>query len=311
VCGRRFTHLYQRHYLESTNALPSLSALLSYLKTQTASIFTQIKARGAVHPLSGLPSTETLATLPTALSTLSTRKVDVGTSDIDDGEHLLPMICDATVDIEVIKDSKRDWVMNNYNNTILDVFPKAKEIELWVKEMIGYTLFTNTREKTIQVQKIHLPYLEKIENSGAGYQRNWNGLIRGSSTLTEILMPSLSYINHITADNSARFIGNCANLEKVLFGTLTYLSTNNVIIIDCPKLLHLEFGEGTSCNLPFGKWSPTLTDTNLTTFRTNFQTYILNRLSTSVTGRTLTVSASVFAAVSDLEVPAGWTLVSA
>jgi len=183
VCGRRFTHLYQRHYLESTTALPSLSALLTYLKTQTASIFTQIKARGAVHPLSGLPSTETLATIPTALATLSTRKVDVGTTtQIDDGVSLVRLLCDSTEAAKVtnLVDTNSEWT---YNRSYLTLFPNATKIN------IGCTQCTTT-------------------------------LLADNQIITEVILPNLERVETVTSVTP--FIKNCTNITKVRLDNLTY-----------------------------------------------------------------------------------------
>jgi len=288
VCGKRFTHLYQRHYLESDATLPSLSALLLSLRTMVAGLFTQIKARGSVHPLSGLPETETLATLPTALATLNSRKVDVGTStQVDDGVSLVRLLCDSTEAAKVTElvDTNSGWSLTNRIN-----FDLAQVLEIHCSAVTMSTKFSS------DLTKLRILKINDIKSFGGW---TYDALISSCPNLEEVYAQGL---NHRENGSLMTFISGCAKLNKLVFGTIDtswdYQGYGS-LVSNCPLLIHLEFGENTNGLLDLRNWSPTLDDTNRATFLQNFRQYIFLRLAdrTATTALTLTLSSAVYTAL--------------
>jgi hypothetical protein len=90
---------------------------------------------------------------------------------------------------------------------------------------------------------------------------------------------------------------------------------NDAIFYNCPKLVHLEIGQGTAVSLRLTGWSPTTAlSERLPEFLSNFKTYIAQRLTDKGSGLTLTLSQAVRDAIQqDPEIVSiitskGWTI---
>jgi hypothetical protein len=94
---------------------------------------------------------------------------------------------------------------------------------------------------------------------------------------------------------------SCNALKTFKFGTLTRyspLSFNSYY--NCPNLIRLEVGQGTSCSLDFSSWNPSAETIADAYFLPNFRTYIALRLATFASnGPTLTLSQAVYDAIKD------------
>ena len=156
--------------------------------------------------------------------------------------------------------------------------------------------YAGTNATILGFTKIPVVDLGKLKTVRVGA---YQSLIRGGE-IREIYARALTsttsnYNGH--GIYSAGFIGNSMpNLEKVVLGTLTgtgYITCNSADALVAPNLLHVEFGEGTSCSINLGTWSPTLDSSNLQQFLENFRDYIALRLTDNGSGLTLTLSQAV------------------
>ena len=141
--------------------------------------------------------------------------------------------------------------------------------------------------------------------------------------LEEIILPNLQYCNHYGIETKGGGLANkCPNLRKVVVGDLSDTtitqyggsSGNGLGFVDCPNLIHLEIGQGTSVSLDMRWWTPTtaLAD-NLPLFLSNFRQYIADRLSDNGSGKTLTLSQEVRDAIHSAGIDTiitnkGWTI---
>lgn len=105
-------------------------------------------------PVRPLPTTQDLAHLQEAVELLDTRKVDVGTMDIDDGRSLMALFGDSTYRnrITEITDSNHDWIWNAPNQFfkyILQALPNLAKVTMNCKNITSvlfYELYQQTRE---------------------------------------------------------------------------------------------------------------------------------------------------------------------
>jgi hypothetical protein len=159
--------------------------------------------------------------------------------------------------------------------------------------------YAGTNATILGFTKIPVVDLGKLKTVRVGA---YQSLIRGGEVreiYARALTSTTSNYNGYSA-YSAGFIGNSMpNLEKVVLGTLTgigYITCNSADALDAPNLLHVEFGEGTSCSINLDTWSPTITDDNKEQFLSNFKEFIAKRLQGGYAigqGPTLTLSKAV------------------
>lgn len=128
-------------------------------------------------------------------------------------------------------------------------------------------------------------------------EANNGGCISGSyPALEELILPDCE---RIVGYSPSLGSSNYVNLRKIQFGTIHSLAGYFTLQPNV-NLIHFEFGEGTDCSLPLSSWSPTLDDSNLEQFLSNFRTYIALRLATfDSNGPTLTISQAVYDAIKD------------
>ena len=129
-----------------------------------------------------------------------------------------------------------------------------------------------------------LPKLHTIDGEGIRFLSN-------CKDLEEIYLERAQRIGNSGSDTPNIFCDLPA-LKKVVFGqfpNITYrnggggsysqipLATNG-IFKDSPNLLHLEIGEDTAISMYLNYWSPTLNESNMSLFLSNFREYIAERL---------------------------------
>ena len=120
-------------------------------------------------------------------------------------------------------------------------------------------------------------------------------------------MPSL--VSWDGANHTTIGMCDCADLWRVVLGKWNSSNTAYTLL-NCPKVIDLEFAAGVAANLNFPSWNPSyvlsdnptgndlVTDegisTNLDQFLQNFKEHIALRLTDQGSGKTLTLSQAVF-----------------
>ena len=276
----------------------------------------------------GIPSRlDQLSALPSAPLLVADRKI--GGADAPDGISLVRAISAGV--ITELTDNTEPWA---YTAAFpWASFPNLTKATLNCKTAIG-TVCSHTT-----LPELNLPYLESLSGDYAvligvantGLTRlylpefkaqynwaRWGKLAVGCTALKEFIAPKFEYWGGENQTNNYN-ISNCPVLEKVVFGKIIDSRASYYYFYNCPKLLHLEFGEGTAVNLDLRLWNPSYVlsdnptgtdlieegstaENNLQQFLQNFHDYIAERLATfpeGTTDKTLTLSAAVYSAIWD------------
>lgn len=181
-------------------------------------------------------------------------------------------------------------------------------------------------------------YAPKLKAIYSGQSKNLSGLTKcewidmpemtsmwnGYDSITMSNCPVLKWINipkFDTMQNVTQQAYMCNNpeLERVVMGKFVQFqireNRNDAIFYNCPKLVHLEIGQGTAVSLRLTGWSPTTAlSERLPEFLSNFKAYIANRLTDNGSGLTLTLSQAVRDAIQqdpdivNIITSKGWTI---
>lgn len=312
------------------------------------------------NPEYGIPSLlSSLTDLPDAPALLADRKIS-GVPEAVDGISLVQLICsEASSEIKELTDSTINWLPNNYPFTdkLASLFANLSAVTINCKEIttspygfksIGTTLYQAYPNYSIiygeGVERIYTAYtinkkdtdtfvLPKVKTI-APFKATADGKIDGNigtpvlSRAKNIIAPELEEwclgtynACGIQGDELRKFYAPKLKGISRLFG-----DNANGFVDACPKLIHLEVGEGfvgwygwesyvtprQLSGINFKKWVATMalrTDTdaedyvdlredmtlenNLQQFLSNFKTYIAERLTDQGTGLTLTLSQEV------------------
>ena len=254
--------------------------------------------------------------IPHAVAALRERKIS-GVPDAPDGVSFPRLLCDSTIPpITELIDDNIGWdYADGTCNTMLTLFPNATNLVLGCKTIKGNGKMISNKSS---LQRVEFPHLESYGKPTADLK---NGIIYNCPNVTELLMPSLSYVSHYSRNEGSAewaMVGNMANLQKVVLGTLKTFAGDwtgyRNFFIDCPKLINLEIGQGSSASMNLHYWNPTtaLAD-NLSLFLSNFRLYIADRLSDNGSGKTLTLSQEVRDAIHSAGIDTiitnkGWTI---
>ena len=291
------------------------------------------------------------ANIPAALTALRDRHIADGltltlsdgtTTQAPDGINLAQLLCTTLADtITELKDDNVGWTMSKSLPNLFNL----KHLVLNCKE-INFTYQGNETPMIYGAEVTELPYIERITRTvpnhsiiiggdntrvismpNLKYAQLLNntdcGALRGAN-LEEILMPS---IEEIPAEAQYSLCTPSPKLRKVVFGKMKsfpqirFLRRQITGADDtCPELVHIEFGEGTACNIDLRNWlagwttTPTALSERLPEFLSNFKTYIAHRLTDKGSGLTLTLSPAVRDAIQqDPEIVSiitskGWTI---
>ena len=250
----------------------------------------------------GIPSRlSSLTDLPSAPLLVADRKIS-GT-DAPDGISLVRAISAGV--ITELTDNTEPWAYTA-------AFPWAS-----FPNLTKATLNCNTAIGTVcshtTLPELNLPYLESlsgdyatligVENTGltrlylpefkAQYNwARWGKLAVGCTALKEFIAPKFEYWGGENSTNNYN-ISKCPVLEKVVFGKIIDSRASYYYFYNCPKLRHLEFGEGTAVSLNLGSWVPDSETLAHQDFLPNFRTYIALRLADNGSGLTITLSQAV------------------
>ena len=129
--------------------------------------------------------------------------------------------------------------------------------------------------------------------------------IKNNTHLKELIIPNCTYLATSVSDGTATnyyCIYNCTALEKVVTGIKGYNNANigRSTFVGCPKIRHLELGEGVDKSINLSGWNPDSETLAHQDFLPNFRTYIALRLATFASnGPTLTLSQAVYDAIKD------------
>ena len=286
------------------------------------------------------------ANIPTAVSQLLARKIS-GVPEAPDGISLVQLLTstEANDSVTELVDDNRGWVMTT-RFSAKTYFPNCEKVELCCEDIDvtfdynGGTVFGSDVEYhlpdlkvihpetinvgfghgvfdcAVQTHDIYMPELERIE-SGSNF-----AIIRGfnAPNNTEpfsLYAPKLSSLGS-GVSILRRYNACTTGVERIILGTIITALTFNAKYggyMDCPNLVHLEFGQGTKASLNLAGWSPTTAlSERLPEFLSNFKTYIAERLTDKGSGLTLTLSPAVRDAIQqDPEIVSiitskGWTI---
>ena len=289
-------------------------------------------------------------TIPAAVSALRERKIS-GVPEAPDGVSLPRLLCDSTIPpITELIDDNIGWVMTKSlttsatkvtlncvaatanvvrnNNTI-------EELHIPYLESVPTANGSYLFDKLTALKYFYAPKLKKLSS---GQSNNLSGLTNckyidmpeltdmwnGYDSKTMSNCPVLKWINipkFDTMQNVTKqsYICNNPELERVVMGKFVLFkirdNRDDAIFYNCPKLVHLEIGQGTAVSLRLTGWNPTnALSERLPEFLSNFKTYIAQRLTDNGSGKTLTLSQEVRDAIQqDPEIVSiitskGWTI---
>ena len=293
--------------------------------------------------------------IPAAVSALLERKIS-GVPELPDGLSFARIFCDSTIPpITELIDDNIGWVMTKAlpslpnlerlelgckENTVaialnlgikslkLDQLEVANNIIAY--GIIGEDIMTfpklrfssgeanGNSNAVISMSECRILYFPELQEYTKIGNNAW---LKNMPMLEELYMPKLSNLCTKQYGLWGNHIADCEKLWKVIYGKATHTDMNtsyaSLISGSCPNLIHLEFGEGTSCRIGLSGWNPTsvLSDSaKLPEFLSNFKTYIAERLSEQGSGLTLTLSQAVRDAIQqDPEIVSiitskGWTI---
>ena len=313
--------------------------------------------------------------IPAAVSALRERKIG-GVPDAPDGVSLPHLLCDSSIadTITELKDDNEGWVANKsfFTDKLASLFANLSTVTINCKEIT-----TNPYEVDYWGDQLYpnysIIYGEGVERIYTGYAINKKytdtfvlpkvkTIVPFKTTIsgyTNVSTPVLSRAKNILAPELEEWCLGTYNacgiqgdeLRKFYAPKLKGISRlygdeANGFVDACPKLIHLEVGEGfvgwygwegysTSRQLSsvnFKKWEATMalrTDTdaddyvdlredmslsnNLEQFLSNFKAYIANRLTDKGSGKTLTLSQEVRDAIHSAGIDTiitnkGWTI---
>ena len=270
---------------------------------------------------------------------------------LPDGVSLARLLCDSSLQPTELIDDNVGWVMDKTLTTsatkvtlncvratanVIKDNSTIEELNIHYLESVptanGSYLFNNLKA----LKYFYAPNLKQLSS---GQSNNLSGLTNckfidmpeltdmwnGYNCYQMCNNPVLEYINipkFDTAQNITQQAYMCNNpeLKRVVMGKLKQLqirdNRNDAIFYNCPKLIHLEIGEGTAISLRLSAWSPTLYS-SLSLFLDNFLHFIAERVAEG--NYTLTLSAAVYAALEEQEGQTilallntkGWTVASA
>ena len=196
-----------------------------------------------------------------------------------------------------------------------------------VKNIIG-TVYGATFFRSIKLQEeFDIPELESVALGKSGwlfflcdisgmkkvllpklYEARADGLrfLSGCPDLEDIYIGPLRIILN-SGGKDGNIFCNLPKLKKAVFENFPYIryrfgaggasyspipDASNGIFKDSPDLIYLDLGYADN-NVYLNYWSPTLDDSNLQQFLSNFKTYIADRLTDKGTGLTITLSQEV------------------
>lgn len=267
---------------------------------------------------------------------------------LPDGLSLAQLLCGSDVSDTVteLHDSNKGWTMTK-RFSAKTYFPNCEKMELGCEDIDvtfdynGGTIFGSDAEYhlpnlkvihpetisvgfghgvfdcAVQTHDIYMPELERIE-SGSRF-----AIIRGGISAPNNTEPFSLYAPKLSSFGSdvsilRRYNACTTGVERIILGTIITALTFNANYggyMDCPNLVHLEFGQGTKASLNLAGWSPTTAlSERLPEFLSNFKTYIAHRLTDKGSGLTLTLSQAVRDAIQqDPEIvniitSKGWTI---
>ena len=289
------------------------------------------------------------ANIPTAVSALRERKIG-GVPELPDGVSFARIFCDSTIPpITELIDDNIGWVMTKSlttsatkvtlncvaatanvvrnNNTI-------EELHIPYLESVPTANGSYLFDKLTALKYFYAPKLKKLSS---GQSDNLSGLTNckyidmpeltdmwnGYNSKTMSNCPVLKWINipkFDTMQNVTKqsYICNNPELERVVMGKFVLFqirdNRDDAIFYNCPKLVHLEIGQGTEVSLRLTGWNPTTAlSERLPEFLLNFRLYIADRLSDNGSGKTLTLSQEVRDAIHSAGIDTiitnkGWTI---
>ena len=256
-----------------------------------------------------------LTDIPDAPALLADRKIG-GVPEAPDGMSLVNLLTtDARLLVTELQDDNRGGALTS--NAIFYLFPNVTKASIggssYSEESGGYNGYIQSNNTLKEVYFLGLKSIRLMPND--------NGLIYSCDNLEIVECENLSNIVSGYV-NTAMFWGNQPKLWKLKLGKITGSQ-----VIFCgnsgagirPKLIHLEFGEGTNVSLSSLQYwnpsyilsdNPTGTDlieegstatNNLQQFLLNFREFIAERLTDKGTGLTLTLSQEVRNAIHTAE----------
>ena len=231
-----------------------------------------------------------------------------GVPEAPDGMSLVNLLTtDARLLITELQDDNRGGALTS--NAIFSIFPNLTKASIggssYSRESGGHNGYIRSNNTLKEVYFLGLKSIILRPND--------NGLIYSCDNLEIVECENLSNIVSGYV-NTAMFWGNQPKLWKLKLGKITgsqVIFCGNSGVGRRPKLIHLEFGEGTNVSLPSLQYwnpsyvlsdNPTGTDlieegstatNNLQQFLSNFKTYIAERLTDKGTRLTLTLSQEV------------------
>lgn len=253
---------------------------------------------------------------------------------LPDGVSLARLLCDSSLQPTVLIDDNIGWVMDKTLTTsatkvtlnciratanVIKDNSTVEELNIPYLESVPTANGSNLFNKLTALKYFYAPSLKQLSS---GQSTNLSGLTNckfidmpeltdmwnGYGAIQMSNNPVLEYINipkFDTAQNITQQAYMCNNpeLKRVVMGKLKQLqirdNRNDAIFYNCPKLIHLEIGEGTAISLRLSAWSPTLDSSNLSLFLDNFLHFIAERVAEG--NYTLTLSAAVYAALEQQE----------
>ena len=279
-------------------------------------------------------------------SGLTLTLTDGTTTALPDGLSLAQLLCGSDVadNVTELHDSNKGWVMSK-QFAVKTYFPQCEKIELGCEDIDvtfdynGGTVFGSDVEYklpnlkvihpetinvgfrhgvfdcAVQTHDIYMPELERIE-SGSNFGIIYGNNAPNNTEPFSLYAPKLSSFG--SGVSILRKYNNCTTgVERIILGTITTALTFNANYggyMDCPNLVHLEFGQGTKASLDLAGWSPTIAlSERLSEFLSNFRLYIADRLSGDGSGKTLTLSQEVRDAIHSAGIDTiitnkGWTI---
>ena len=293
----------------------------------------------------GIPSRlSSLTDLPSAPLLVADRKIS-GVPEAADGMSMVHLMHSAYA-ITELTDNNTGWVLTkSITNT---AYPSLNKLHLGCKDAMygvgsyaisGLTLDDFSMDEVEQFSGISLtanqdtlrmPKLKKAGSLGNDdiihvdgckvldlpefdvFNYVGNATAISGDSLEQILMPKFRGV--LSSAGWLGIIRECANLWKVVWGKIAYAMTwgnnNKPNFNNCPKLIHLEFGQDIAISINITMWNPSyvLSDNptgtdlieegstaqnNLQQFLQNFRDYIALRLTDNGSGLTLTLSQDV------------------
>ena len=238
----------------------------------------------------------------------NTPKNITGVIGVPDGMSLVNLLTtDARLLVTELQDDNRGGALTS--NAIFSLFPNVTKASIggssYSIASVGYNGYIKSNNTLKEVYFLGLKSIRIMPHD--------NGLIYSCDNLEIVECENLSNIVSGYV-NTAMFWGNQPKLWKLKLGKITgsqVIFCGNSGAGRRPKLIHLEFGEGTNVSLSsLQYWNPSyiLSDNptgtelieegstatnNLQQFLQNFKTYIAERLTDKGKGLTITLSQEV------------------